>query len=189
MQDCCIYQGLESGTSNRCELEGSILSAGEVELMPRLLDLLATQDADENMKNARRALWKHEQAKSEDEISPIQGSSARSKPKSRIIHDGMVAWWGWLSPMEHPHHPPLLGLQLSFMSGDLGRRFLPAADRAGALSVYTPHYGVRIMLVTGPSQSKGSIPCGLFCLRVWSWYKPLITTNTSTKGSFLDLPT
>ena len=65
--------------------------------------------------------------------------------------------------MEHPHHPLLLGLQLSFTSGDLRRRFLPAADRAGALSVYTPYYGVRIMLVTGPSQSVGSIPCGLFC--------------------------
>ena len=91
MQDCCIYQGLESGTSNRCELEGSILSAGEVELMPRLLDLLATRDADENMKNAHRALWKYEQVKSEDEISPIQGSSARSKPKSCACMYN--SWW------------------------------------------------------------------------------------------------
>ena len=94
-----------------------------------------------------------------------------------ISCDGRWRAVGWLSPMEHLHHPLLLGLQLPFMSGDLGRRFLPATDRAGALSVYTPHYGVRIMLVTGPSQSVGSIPCGLFYSRVWSWYMDYSTNN------------
>ena len=88
--------------------------------------------------------------------------------------DGMVAWWGLTlangastpSTIARPStlfYVRRLTRPLSFTSGDLRRRFLPAADRAGALSVYTPYYGVRIMLITGPSQSVGSIPCGLFC--------------------------
>jgi len=142
---------------NRCELEGSILSAGEVELMPRLLDLLATRDADENMKNAHRALWKYEQVKSEDEISPIQGSSARSKPKSCACmynswwHGGVVGLTlanGVSTPSTIAQAPTLFHVRRL-------RTQVSASNRQSRSSIcIIPHYGVRIMLVTGPSQTQ-----------------------------------
>jgi len=62
------------------------------------------------------------------------------------------------------HRPLSLYLQ-TFQARRLRRRLLPATDRAGALSAYTPHCGVWIMFVIGLSQIEGSI-LGLFCLRV-----------------------
>ena len=78
--------------------------------------------------------------------------------------NGVVAWWEMTLANRASHRPLSLYLQ-TFQARRVRRRFLPATDRPGALSAYTPHCGVWIMLIIGLSQSEGSI-LGLFCLRV-----------------------